>query len=138
MRSYAEREIFTDEEQATWCDAVDIVNRVSKRWDNELRCHELARAVASQLALLDRRVEVVDGKLFAIEHSWLVIPPQGAVRQRAAILDVYCPGRIPQVQLIDQHFIVARGYEPGPDRTDLRYDVLTRLRDEIAKGPGAL
>jgi len=128
VRSYADREIFNDREKATWCDAVDMVARVRSTWGNELRCHELVRATAKVLGQLSRQVMLVDGKLWAIEHSWLTLhTPLG----RHAILDVYCPGRIPQVQLIDAHWSVSRGYEPGPVRTDIKLDIVEKLVQEM-------
>jgi hypothetical protein len=124
VKSYADREIFNHQEKAAWCDAVDMVARVRSTWGNELRCHELARAVAKVLGQFNHQVTLVDGKLWAIEHSWLVMQtPFG----RHAILDVYCPGRIPQVQLIDAHWLVSRGYEEGPLRTDIKLDIVEQL-----------
>jgi hypothetical protein len=139
MISYAEREIFTDREMALWCDACDLIKRVSLAWTNELRCHELARAAHAALGRLRYRgspykTTVVDGKLWAIEHSWLVVPAQGPRGlTRTAILDVYCPGRMPQVQLLDNHFVIARGYEPGEPRTDIKLDIVGRLEREMSK-----
>lgn len=141
MISYAERECFNGEELVTWCDAVDAIKRVGT-WGNELRCHELARAMALHLAILGHNVVVVDGHLFACEHSWLVVLPKRRDEHRStildehrsAILDVYCPGRMPQVQLIAAHFSISRGYEAGSTRVDIRTDILSRLNDELAKG----
>lgn len=141
MISYAEREIFNDEELATWCDAVDAIKRIGSHWGNELRCHELTRAMARHLVILGRNVEVFDGQLYACEHSWLGVRPKkgfGVLEQRSVILDVYCPGRMPQVQLIDTHFSISRGYKVGPKRDDIRADILSRLNDELVKGHRAL
>ena len=119
MKSYSERQIFTNVELATWCDAVDLVKRVPSLSTRtpEIRCHELARAAHECLKNLGHTTFVIDGSLYSIEHSWLIIK---ADRPQYAILDVYCPGRVPQVQLIDQHFVIARGYVPGETRTDVR------------------
>jgi hypothetical protein len=139
MISHVEREIFTPEEVAVWCDAVDLVRRVSVQWGNELRCHELVRAAHKCLGQLGRRTEIVDGKLFAIEHSWLSIvgpaAPPGLVRDLRlySLLDVYCPGRLPQVQIIHNHFIVARGYEEGPARTDINESIVARVVLEMER-----
>lgn len=139
MRSHVEREIFTPGEVAVWCDAVDLVRRVSCDWGNELRCHELARAAQKCLLQRGHQTTVVDGKLFAIEHSWLSITglaaPPGLVRDLRlyTLLDVYCPGRMPQVQLIHNHFIVARGYEEGPARTDINESIVARVVREMER-----
>lgn len=139
MISYAEREIFTDREMSLWCDACDLISRVSPKWGNELRCHELVRAAHRVLAVLrfggvPHETAIVDGKLNAIEHSWLVVPAQGpSGLSRMVILDVYCPGRVPQVQLIDNHFAVARGYEAGPARDDIKLDIVEKLVNEMSR-----
>jgi hypothetical protein len=57
--------------------------------------------------------------------------PRGLTR--TAILDVYCPGRVPQVQLLDNHFAVARGYEPGEPRTDIKLDIVEKLVNEMSR-----
>ena len=127
MKSYAEREIFTHREMAIWCDAVDMVKRVRPDRGNEVRCHELTRAVQRLLWLLKHDLRLVDGKLRAIEHSWLLIETPHRELNRAVILDVYCPGRLPQVQLIDSHFSVANGYEPGEPLTDIKLNLIGQL-----------
>ena len=139
MRSYAERQIFSERAMAMWCDAVDLIKRVSPTWNNELRCHELARAAQTALNKLRFRSEpyelrVVDGRLYSIDHSWLVYEvPRYRELYARRILDVYCPGRLPQVQLIDgDHFAVTCGYEPGKTRTDIRLDVVKKLVREMS------
>jgi len=144
MISYAARQIFSELAQYIWCDAVDIVARVSTRWGNELRCHELARAAHAALWALNRwrldevgaTLSVVDGQLWAIEHSWLVyqIPGRCSTTQYAKrfLLDVYCPGRLPQVQLIDDHFSIMRGYEDsGKVRGDVDCSMVAKLTREM-------
>lgn len=140
MRSYTEREIFGDASQALWADAVAIVDRIPSTWGNELRCHELTRAVRDLLRLrggswfvmLD--VNVVDGNLWSIEHSWLVLTSARPSKlSKRIILDVYCPGRMPQVQLIDDHFAVSRGYEVGEPRTDIKHDIVQKLVGDFGR-----
>ncbi len=99
----------------------------------ELRCHELARAVARGLVHRGHSgVTVIDGQLYMIEHSWLLLPPSRLpAAMRPALLDVYCPGRLPQVQLIDDHFVVSRGYKAGKPRTDIRERIVALVSAEI-------
>lgn len=143
MRSYAERAIFHATAMHVWADAVDIIKRVSDRHGNEVRCHELARAAIYALVALDQQrmydanaiLELVDGKLYAIEHSWIVYRWLDLISPRRFIIDVYCPGRLPQVQLIDgDHFVVARGYEQGPARTDINKSMVEQLTREMQRG----
>jgi hypothetical protein len=141
VKSYAERQIFSDRATAMWCDAVDLIKRISPTWGNELRCHELARAAQIALGKLKFRGEpyklyVVDGRLWSIEHSWLLYEVSGPPLYREyttkRILDVYCPGRLPQVQLLDgDHFAIARGYEAGETRTDIKLDIVEKLVHEM-------
>lgn len=137
------REVFDKLAVAIWCDAVDVVARVSDRHGNEVRCHELARAALKALHDLNRRkldearasLTLVDGSLGSIEHSWLVYAtaaPPHADFQRRFILDVYCPGRLPQVQLLDgDHFAIARGYSPTGARDDIDLVMVERLTREM-------
>jgi hypothetical protein len=68
--------------------------------------------------------EVVDGKMWWIDHTWILLSGQ----EDAALLDVYVPGRIPQVQLIHDHSSVSRGYERwARPRTDIRHAVVDEL-----------
>jgi hypothetical protein len=132
VKSYIVREKMTAPMLATWADAVDLVNRVSSEWGNELRCHELARAAHQVLYQLKRTTRVVDGRLFGIEHSWLSLGSESGLGS-GPILDVYCPGRVPQVQLIDNHWAVARGYEPGKDRRDINQVIIAKLIEEMSR-----
>lgn len=88
----------------------------------EIRCHELARAVT---AFLSPHWEVVDGKLGHVDHSWL--------RHRRFILDVYVPGRLPMVQLVDDGSwaLPKAGYTPGPLRGDIRENVIDAIRCQL-------
>lgn len=140
MRSYAERTIFHETAMAIWADAVDLVARISKHYGNEVRCHELARAArralqdlnARKLTAANAELLLYDGRLWSIEHSWLVYHWRDDVAPKRFILDVYCPGRIPQVQLIDgDHFAIARGYERGPVRDDIKQSMVEQLTREM-------
>jgi len=102
-----------------------------------VRCHELSRAVAHQLTAIGTKAEVVDGSLWWADHSWILLPGQ----TDSALLDVYAPGRVPQVQLLHDHHVVTRGYERGPARTDVRtdvVDVLCRLMEHASNMPPEL
>lgn len=143
MRSYAERQIFHATAVAVWADAVSLVARVSDRYNNEVRCHELARAALKALTDLNERrlhdanatLSLVDGNLWAIEHSWLVYRWNDVTAPKRFILDVYCPGRLPQVQLLDgEHFAIARGYEKGAWRDDIDASMVERLTREMQRG----
>lgn len=140
MKSYAERQIFHVVAQAIWADAVDLVRRVSDRWGNEVRCHELARAALQALQVLNQNklneahasLGIVDGQLWAIEHTWLTYTCNDKEAPRRFILDVYTPGRLPQVQLLDgEHFAICRGYEPGEARKDIDIGLFGKLLHEM-------
>lgn len=122
MITYAERSCFTPTHLRLLRRAEDLVSRVSDRWGNELRCHELARAIC--IGLSDEFV-VVDGKCGPVEHSWLVFPD-------GVVLDPYVPGRLPAVQIVDP--IVGTMYRPGARRRDIRQQVVDRLVAEMTRG----
>lgn len=125
MITYAERVCFRGRHLELRAHVETLVSRVSNAWGNELRCHELARAVARVVG--EHGMIVVDGKCGPIEHSWLFLP---AVEISAAvILDPYVPGRLPAVQLID--LVVGTAYRPGMPRSDIRTAVVDRLVAEM-------
>lgn len=143
MRSHAERERFTREAMAVWADAVDVVRRVDPKRGDEVRCHELARAVWHTLHKLNKHkfeveratLEVVDGQLGSIQHSWLVYTQPTNLKglSKGVIIDVYAPGRLPQVQLIDIHWAVSSDYVAGGGRTDIKSGLVTELERDMAK-----
>lgn len=126
MITYAERVIFRPKHIRLLRKVQESVGRVSKAWGNELRCHELARAV--WLVVYGRRrkhrLVVVDGKCGPIEHSWLCFPD-------GMILDPYVPGRAPAVQIIDP-FVGT--YRPGETRHDIRHSIVHQLVIEMRGG----
>lgn len=140
MIGYAERHHLSPVLVAVYRRACTLVERVSHtaRDGSEVRCHELARAVAHRLAVGGSAAEVVDGSLWCVEHTWILLQGQG----ERALLDVYAPGRVPQVQLLHDHPVVSRGYERGPERRDVRQvvvdDLLLAMGAEDAETPGAL
>lgn len=127
MIMYAERSCFSRAHLSMLRRIETLVARVSDHWGNELRCHELTRAVQ---VLVDegrlrseRVVEVIDGHCGPVEHSWLWILDHGG------ILDVYAPGRLPAVQLVDP--IVGTMYRPGPSRRDIDRSIVDELVTEM-------
>lgn len=128
MISYVQRQIAAEFLRAHEL-ALALVARVPNHLDErgrEIRCHELARAVARELlrraGLGTPGIRVVDGRLGAIEHSWLELT--SALKDQA-ILDVYTPGRVPQVQLIDKHPVITACYRESPTFTGPRIHLET-------------
>lgn len=121
MITYAERSCFLPSHIELLSRVEGLVARVSNTWGNELRCHELARAVQHVLKP-EYTFIVVDGRCGPIEHSWL--QTAGGV-----ILDAYVPGRLPAVQIVDP--LVGAAYRPGPDRQDIRQEIVDRLVSEM-------
>jgi hypothetical protein len=109
MIPYAARECFNVTHCTAWTLAQQLVSRVSNTWLNELRCHELARAVQQQMPPYD--LAILDGHCGPIEHSWLCFSD-------GVIIDPYVPGRMPAVQLIDP-IAATRLYRIGVYRTDI-------------------
>lgn len=121
--------LFTRREVRLWETATALVASLPNLHGKVVRCHELARAVGFLLDL-----EVVDGHYGTVEHSWLYtcsknggIPIPGC---RLRILDVYVPGGLPMVQLVDNaaySLPTNRCYHEGPPRTDIDEGVVTEL-----------
>ena len=120
MKNYAESEIFTPKELQLWRQAVQLVEALP---DEEFRCHELARAVGRRLGL-----EVQDGRYGFVEHTWLWTTPFKSKWRLPNVLDVYVPGSLPQVQLINtDRTALPVGYFWGHPREDIKQDVVERL-----------
>lgn len=118
MITYAERVCFSPSQLRLLSRVEACVARVSPSWGNELRCHELSRAVHLVVSDRQHKMIVVDGKCGPIEHSWIYVADQ-------VILDPYVPGRMPAVQLVD--LVVGTAYRPGPTRDDIRQAIVDRL-----------
>lgn len=101
--------------------ATKLVAKISPRRGDEVRCHELARAVHRCLGGL--RTAVADGYLGFVEHSWLELPGR-------LVLDVYAPGRLPQVQLVSTHSSVAV-FRRSTTRTDVSQSLIASLVAEM-------
>lgn len=125
MKGYSSTDVFTDGEQEALVKAVRLVDSLPD--SREVRCHELVRAVALCLSSM---YYVVDGHYGSfIEHSWLHLAP-------SVILDVYCIGRMPMVQLIDLSHYTHRHatlYIPGRARDDIQGDVINNLLSQMQK-----
>lgn len=100
MIGYAMTEVFTDQEIILWRKATALIERSpDPLLGAPVRCHELARAVGRVLGL-----EHQDGRFGFVEHTWLwttTLRDQAPPWVLPRILDVYVPGAMPQVQLID-------------------------------------
>jgi hypothetical protein len=97
MKGYSETHGFLPEEVALFEKAKRLVGAVEDDRETRIRSHELARAVGQVL-----RLPVVDGVYGAVDHSWcLVERTHGPMLRTTSVLDVYCVGRLPQVQLVD-------------------------------------
>lgn len=124
MITYVERVCFREAHLRLLSRAEAYVARVSDSWGDELRCHELARAIHRVVG--EHELHVVDGQCGAIEHSWLSFPD-------GVILDPYAPGRRPAVQIVDP--IVGTAYRPGAPRTDVQQSMVDRLVLEMCGEP---
>lgn len=79
--------VFTRDDRELLRQAIEIVSLLPE--DSRLRCHEVARIVGQILKL-----DVVDGHYGLVQHSWCMTPAR-------FVLDPYCVGRLPMVQLVD-------------------------------------
>jgi hypothetical protein len=126
MITYAERSCFREAHTRVLARVEACVSRVSNSWGNELRCHELARAVHHVVFPREHKLAVIDGHCGPVEHSWLRFSD-------GAILDAYVPGRLPAVQLVDP--LVGTMYRPGSPRRDIRQDIVDHLVSEMRTAP---
>lgn len=120
MITYAERTCFQPSHLRLLSRVEAYVARVSGAWGNELRCHELVRAV--YCVVHDRTIVIVDGHCGPVEHSWLRLSD-------GTILDLYAPGRLPAVQLVDA--IMGSAYRKGTPRDDIRRAIVDQLVVEM-------
>jgi hypothetical protein len=129
MKTYAEIEIFTPREVELLRQATHLISIT----EGEYRCHELARAVGTVLNLPHQ-----DGWFDHVEHTWLWTRPLPSKPRRLLspekipnILDVYVPGSIPEVQLINWAAFGLpwrRVYYINPiPRDDIQQEVVDRL-----------
>jgi hypothetical protein len=126
VKSYSWHEVFSPDEMKLYQRAVELVAAAPYAINGELvRCHELARAVATCLDLSD--AHVCDGLYGSVDHSWLWTKPPPAIfaRWNPSILDVYAPGVHPQVVLVDWYN--HRDYRRGEPRKDIRQGIVREL-----------
>lgn len=137
MRSYSEKSVFAKSIRAQFATATAFVERAREKPREVIRCHELARAAAVVLGLPPACVQ--DGYYGFVEHSWLWVPgpPKNPITRRLGwphILDVYCVGRLPQVQIVacDNPGLphVGWSYRPDSPRTDIDAEMVERLTRE--------
>lgn len=109
-----------------WKRACGLVEKIPDEGFENVRCHELARAVFRVLCTGGTPAwrggqELMDGRVGAVEHSW--------IKLGGAILDPYFPGVLPQCVLIDGWDLVPMTtlYKRGPDRTDIDEAMVERL-----------
>lgn len=133
MRSYAQECIFSPHEIALWEHACRLIARIPDEDSKHIRCHELARAVGRILVLPHQ-----DGHYGFVEHTWLwtETPPQDVAIERwlpfvPNILDVYAPGKLPQVQLVHAKSVglphIGWSWRPGNPREDIDADLVDHL-----------
>ena len=141
MRSWSVEHVFRPELLDLWDRATSLVSRIpwQRFYGEDLRCHEIARAVQTQLYERARNSHILlnieDGKFDAVDHSWLEC--LGGVEARPvpgpAILDCYAVGAMPMVQLLDASAWMIRGrsklYTRGNCRTDIRVNVIAAILD---------
>lgn len=128
MESYSSKEVFSDNAKIMMRWASNVVAMLP----DGLRCHEVVRIVQERLCDLGKTM-IVDGHYGPIDHSWLVVP--NAPMSKAVILDPYCVGRLPQVQLITVSLSLAKLYRPGVERADIDWLVVNREIDRIRRLP---
>lgn len=132
MIGYAAREIFTAHERDLLDRAERLVAAAPYELDGHLvRCHELARAVGMLLDLSH-----CDGWFGMIDYSWLWTrrPKQidGVfVDGVPNVLDVYVPGRLPQVALVASSPHLPYEYRRGDARSDVRAGAVAALFERM-------
>lgn len=143
--SYARVNVFSDTELDQYEQARTLVDRLPRELLAERRCHEVARAVAKSVA----GVRVQDGHYDYVEHTWLwtqplleeeveIWAPGWFHAHRPKILDVYLPGCVPSVCLLDPfgHLALPRAYRWGPGDMPpitVREDVVDELHYRMTR-----
>jgi len=107
----------------------------------DVRCHEVARAVNVVLCKMFEhrgfKFEVFDGEYGRINHSWIVYTKIG---HDHVILDPYCPGRLPQVTLVDHkshtepYAYGAPSYKVGEPRNDINRELVCAMAEKAMPG----
>lgn len=158
MRGWTERKIIPVEAMRLYraaemlVDALPMWRNVEGSWvpcaerytdGTEVRCHELIRAVTASIAqaiLKPLSWKIHDGTYGAVDHSWLEFYVIGY--GMPFVLDVYVPGRVPMVQLVDGTGLLPeyRLYQKGLGRDDLQFDLIEAMTKWLLRNrpPGAL
>lgn len=130
MIAYAAQEVFSAPEQFLLTKAQALIG-AAPTYDlggELIRCHELARAVGRVLELT-----VQDGFYGFVEHSWLWLSMPTPDYRRfpryhlPKILDVYVPGSLPQVQLVDTASGLCHRYLPAEPRDDINESTVSAI-----------
>lgn len=144
MLGHTHNDILLPEEIDYWKRATELVAKIDESLVkvDDLRCHEVTRAVALRLGLMNY---VVDGKFSHCDHSWIVLPtfdkfpfysaheepPEQKKRLRGTVLDCYSVARVPLVQLVVGHIFTVdeqrKLYQVGVRREDINETLITRL-----------
>lgn len=132
ITSYSARKVFSVGEMIAFHEAERIVSTFRlPPAGQEMRCHEIARAVCdclNQLGNVVGGLQVVDGKYGGVEHSWIALP------RPEHIIDTYAVGRLPMVQLVEiGHWALPehKGYTAGPAREDIDQSVVDYLKSLV-------
>ena len=136
MKGYARTRVFDATTLAMLADAERAVAAIPDSL-GEVRCHEVARAVAGYLfhrKHIGRALMAVDGTYgspggLRHEHSWIEVWPSGSPRGPLFIIDPYAVGRLPQVQLVDADPLhgLASMYREGHERADIDRALAARM-----------
>jgi hypothetical protein len=129
MKTYSEREVFSQTDLAYYRKASRFVRALPSydQHGEELRCHEVARAVAIIL-----NISTVEDGYFelACQHTWLVLPTRH-------ILDPYCVGRLPPVQLVAVVTTMPKRYNVRDIGITVRGDVVLHLTS-LSRSPDGI
>jgi hypothetical protein len=131
---YSGTELFRGAEIELWRAATQAIAQLDDRDQGLIRCHELARAIAALPFPEVLSVRVQDGLYGAVDHSWLLVwHPRRHVYD---LLDVYCVGRLPMVQLVslDVGPMHSALYRAGPARTDIDLGRVSKLTTKLRAG----
>ncbi len=126
MIGYSQKVVFTEFELERLTLATQLVEALpsfdsENRW---IRCHEITRALGPLLDLT-----WCDGYYGMVEHSWLWTKPLMPFESPPNILDPYCPGRLPQVQLVHSSTNLPYEYRRSAERDDIRQLVVDQLSE---------
>ena len=78
---------------------------------------------------LAQQLSITESYYGMIEHSFILLGElhDGGFGPMPSVLDVYAPGRVPQVQLVDTSSVLPFYYRRGAARADVRHDRVDRI-----------